>query len=83
MKSAPGFDSERKKRAEESTREEEKADSRFPKNRMKEIIHCDFCGSLAVKFAKRKDGKIVYCCEDCASFIDKEAKWVVGPVRQC
>lgn len=59
---------ERKKNLEDSTQEIRKR-FRLSKDRPKEVIRCDFCGSLAVNAARREDGKIAYCCENCSKSI--------------
>lgn len=83
MISTPGFNSRKPEKLEESTKEGRRGNIQLPENRRKQLIRCDFCDSVAVKVATRRDGKIVYFCEECVPLINKEeTEWSVGSIIQ-
>jgi hypothetical protein len=75
MKNASGFKREKIELLEDTAEESKRREDRFPTNRIKGIIYCPFCDSLATLLAIREDGKITPCCTKCISFI-KDKSWL-------
>ena len=82
MISTHGFSSERTEKWEESTKGPKKRNTQFSKNRLRETIHCDFCGHPAVYLAAKKNGKVIPCCKRCISFVGETAPWLMA-IKQC
>ncbi len=79
MGSITSLNEERNRQLREQEKEKREIENNFPKNRIKQLVFCAFCGSVASFFATRKsDAKKIPCCQICAPSTAKKAPWILS-----